>query len=255
MRPRLENDYHDDRRTRRTTAAAAATALVGGTLLAGGLLLNPAQAAEPVHEPLRDAAERQGVTLGFALTPGHLNDSGYREIAEREIDLVVAENAMKWDATEPSQGGFSWGRADQVVAFADAQDADLYGHTLVWHSQLPGWVEGLTDPARLRDAMYDHIDAVVGQWQGGFQGEARLTNTGQDALDPWELAWDFSGGETVAQSWGGDLTQTGAHVTVTGPSWQTTLAPGQSTTVGFIGAGEPAAVTGLTANGDPCTPA
>ncbi|MFV2144417.1 cellulose binding domain-containing protein [Isoptericola sp. G70] len=95
--------------------------------------------------------------------------------------------------------------------------------------------------------------AVVGQWQGGFQGAVTLTNTGDETLAPWELSWDFTGGETVAQSWGGDLTQTGAHVTVTGPAWQTDLAPGRSVSVGFIGAGDPAEVTGLSAHGAPCT--
>ncbi|WP_402376325.1 endo-1,4-beta-xylanase [Isoptericola rhizosphaerae] len=179
MRSRPENDI--DRRARRTTAAVSTVALAGGALLAGGMLLSPAQAAEPVYEPLRDAAERQGVTLGFALTPGHLNQPGYREIAEREFDLVVAENAMKWDATEPSQGSFSWGQADQVVDFAAAQDADLYGHTLVWHSQLPGWAESISDPARLRDAMYDHIDAVAGRYA--------------DDVDSWDV---------VNEMWEGD---------------------------------------------------
>jgi endo-1,4-beta-xylanase len=165
MRTEFEIDYHS--RRGRSVAALATTALVAvaGAALVGGAL-TPAQAAEPTFEPWRDAADDHGITVGFALSPGHLSDPGYRAIAEREFSLVVAENAMKWDATEPTRGSFSFGQADQVAAFATANDADLYGHTLVWHSQLPGWVESLTAPADLRDAMYDHIDAVAGRYAG-----------------------------------------------------------------------------------------
>ncbi|PFG42659.1 endo-1,4-beta-xylanase (glycosyl hydrolase family 10) [Isoptericola jiangsuensis] len=167
MRERFDNDFSPRRRRTRTVAALVTTALAtaAGAAVVGAALA-PAQAAEPVFEPWRDAADDHGVTMGFALSPGHLSNPGYRAIAEREFDLVVAENAMKWDATEPTRGTFSFGQADQVAAFAAANDADLYGHTLVWHSQLPGWAQNLTDPADLRAAMYDHIDAVAGRYTG-----------------------------------------------------------------------------------------
>jgi endo-1,4-beta-xylanase len=168
MRKQHEIVYQPPRSVRRRRAALAGSMSIAvvGAALAGGAFLTPATAAEPVYEPWRDAAAEHGVTMGFALSPNHLSIPGYREIAEREFNLVVAENAMKWDATEPSQGNFSWGQADQVADFAAANDADLYGHTLVWHSQLPGWVENLNNPAALRDAMNDHIDAVAGRYAG-----------------------------------------------------------------------------------------
>ncbi|GAA1971399.1 endo-1,4-beta-xylanase [Isoptericola halotolerans] len=162
MRPHPEIDFQP-RRTR--PLPVLATAAAAAALLAP-LALGPAHAAEPVYEPWRDAASDHGVTMGFALSPQHLSIDGYRQVAEREFDLVVAENAMKWDATEPSRGAFSWGQADQVAAFAESIDADLYGHTLVWHSQLPGWVESISDPVELRTVMHDHIDAVAGRYAG-----------------------------------------------------------------------------------------
>ncbi|GAB6938626.1 endo-1,4-beta-xylanase [Isoptericola variabilis] len=167
---RLDDDFspRPGRRRRRrapvvATALAAALPTVGAALV-GAATLTPAHAADP--EPLRDAAARHGRTIGVALSPGHLSQPGYAAIAEREFSLVVGENAMKWDATEPSRGQFSWSQADQVADFAETHDAELYGHTLVWHSQLPGWVSSLADPTDLRAAMTDHIDAVAGRYAG-----------------------------------------------------------------------------------------
>ncbi|WP_277212469.1 cellulose binding domain-containing protein [Isoptericola croceus] len=103
------------------------------------------------------------------------------------------------------------------------------------------------------DATCAAVYAVVGRWPGGFQGEVTLTNTGDVALAPWDLAWQFSAGETISQSWGGDVSQSGASVTVTAPAWRTELPPGESATVGFIGAGDPAGVTGLSSGGETCS--
>ena len=50
---------------------------------------------------------------------------------------------MKWDATEPQQGRFTFATGDAITDFARAHGQSVRGHTLVWHSQLPGWVAAL----------------------------------------------------------------------------------------------------------------
>jgi endo-1,4-beta-xylanase len=122
----------------------------------------PAQASQA----LRDHATARGKVIGTAVATGPLaNETAYRTIAAREFNQVTAENAMKWDATEPNQGQFSFGGADQVVAFARANNQTVHGHTLVWHSQTPGWVQSL-DATALRAAMQNHISQVAGRYAG-----------------------------------------------------------------------------------------
>lgn len=113
---------------------------------------------------LRTHAAARGKFIGFAAATGPLaNESAYRNIAATEFNQVTAENAMKWDATEPNDNQYNFGGADQIMAFAQANNQTVHGHTLVWHSQTPGWVQGLGASA-MRTAMQEHISTVVGRY-------------------------------------------------------------------------------------------
>ncbi|XRQ05567.1 cellulose binding domain-containing protein [Actinomadura welshii] len=83
---------------------------------------------------------------------------------------------------------------------------------------------------------------TTGSWQGGFQGEVTVRNTGTAALTAWRTSWTFGGGQAVAQAWGARVTQDGAAVTAANETWNGTLAAGASTTFGFIGTGSPGTI-------------
>ncbi|UBU14952.1 cellulose binding domain-containing protein [Nonomuraea gerenzanensis] len=76
---------------------------------------------------------------------------------------------------------------------------------------------------------------ATGQWQGGFQGEVTVKNTGTTPRSAWTVAWTFANGQQITQLWGGTLSATGSSVTVRNAAWNGTLAPGASTTFGFLG--------------------
>ncbi|MEK8226178.1 endo-1,4-beta-xylanase [Oerskovia sp. M15] len=119
--------------------------------------------------------------------------AAYAAVADREFNLVVAENAMKWDATEPQPGTFTWAGADEVAAYAEAQGAELYGHTLVWHSQLPTWVSDLGTATELRAAMTNHISQVAGATPiastPGTSSTRRSRTTGPGARASSSRSW------------------------------------------------------------------
>ncbi|MCX4852327.1 cellulase family glycosylhydrolase [Streptomyces canus] len=95
---------------------------------------------------------------------------------------------------------------------------------------------------------------VVGEWQGGFQGEIALRNTGTSAVSGWKLAFTFANGQTVSTMWGGTAAQSGGSVTVTPASYTHTIPAGGSVTVGFIGSkgATNTAPTAFTLNGAAC---
>jgi cellulose 1,4-beta-cellobiosidase len=89
--------------------------------------------------------------------------------------------------------------------------------------------------------------SITGSWQGGFQAQVAVKNTGSTTKNGWKLSWTFPGSQAISNLWGGSFTQSGASVTVTSASYDGTLAPGATTTqLGFTAngaSGSPSSVT------------
>jgi mannan endo-1,4-beta-mannosidase len=76
--------------------------------------------------------------------------------------------------------------------------------------------------------------ATSGQWQGGFQGDVKVT-AGSAAINGWSVALTFANGQTVSQAWNATITGTGSALTARNVSYNGALGAGASTTFGFIG--------------------
>ncbi|GAA3217606.1 endo-1,4-beta-xylanase [Dactylosporangium siamense] len=140
-------------------------AAAGAGALAVAVALGIASTADAAASTLGAAAAEQGRYFGTAVAAYKLSDSVYTGILDREFTMVTPENEMKWDATEPSQGSFSYGSADQIVSRAQSKNQRMRGHALAWHSQQPGWVQNLSGTA-LRNAMVNHVTQVATHYQG-----------------------------------------------------------------------------------------
>ncbi|MFC9330048.1 endo-1,4-beta-xylanase [Kitasatospora sp. NPDC057015] len=145
--------------------AALATAVLACTALGATLLPSAAQAADT---PLRDLAAAKGVYVGNAVAGGKLSGNAqYSGVAGTQFNSLTPENAMKWGSVEPTRGSFNWAEADQIVAFAQAHNQQVRGHTLVWHSQNPSWLtNGGFGATELRGILQQHIATEVGRYQG-----------------------------------------------------------------------------------------
>ncbi|MER5523973.1 endo-1,4-beta-xylanase [Streptomyces sp. NPDC002677] len=135
-------------------------------LVTGAALLFTAPAAHAADTPLRDLAAAKGKVIGTAVTGSKLTGT-YGDVAGAQFSSLTPGNAMKWGSVEPTQGSFNWTEADQIVAFAQAHNQQVRGHTLVWHSQNPGWLtNGTWTSAQLSSLLQNHISTEVGRYKG-----------------------------------------------------------------------------------------
>lgn len=149
-------------RSRVLSAAAIAAVTVVG------LAVMPNGAATAGDTGLRAAARGTGVKIGTAVNMDALaTDAPYAAAVAREFNTVTPENVMKWEVVEPTQGQYDWTQADKLVDVARRNGQAVRGHTLVWHSQLPSWINE-TDftKAQLRDLLRRHIFAEMGHFRG-----------------------------------------------------------------------------------------
>jgi endoglucanase len=82
-----------------------------------------------------------------------------------------------------------------------------------------------------------------------------LTNTGTTPISSWVLAWTFPGDQQVSSLWNASYVQSGERVTATAESYNSTIAPSGSVTVGFTGTykNSDAAPASFTVNGSSCS--
>jgi endoglucanase len=99
------------------------------------------------------------------------------------------------------------------------------------------------------------VYSLTNSWPGGFQAQVVLTNTGTSAIAPWSLTWTFPGDEQISSMWTASYTQSGENVTATNESYNATIAPSGSVTIGFTGTytNSDAAPTSFSVNGTACS--
>ncbi|KAJ7838128.1 endo-1,4-B-xylanase A [Mycena olivaceomarginata] len=93
--------------------------------------------------------------FGSATDNSELSDTAY----------ITPANSMKWDATEPSNGVFSFTNGDQIASFAKANGQLLRGHNLAWYQQLPSWVNSVPT-AQVGSVLTTHVTTVVKHYAG-----------------------------------------------------------------------------------------
>jgi endo-1,4-beta-xylanase len=73
---------------------------------------------------------------------------------------------MKWDSIQPKRDTFQFGWPDHLLDFAKNNSKIVRGHTLLWHSQLPQWVQQISDRADLKAVLEKHIATTMGRYRG-----------------------------------------------------------------------------------------
>jgi len=175
-------------------------AVTGGFAAASvSLALAMALPAAAAGSTLQAAAAGSGRYFGTAIAASKLSNSTYSTIANREFNMITAENEMKADATEPNQNQFNFSSGDQILNWASSNGKKVRGHALAWYSQQPGWMQNMSGSA-LRSAMLNHVTQVATHYKGkiyawdvvneafqdgssGARRDSNLQRTGNDWIE------------------------------------------------------------------------
>jgi endo-1,4-beta-xylanase len=134
--------------------------------------------------PLRTLAAQRGIAIGAATgsTFQRTDAAGdtFRAILAREFDMVWSGNFLKFSTLRPTATTWDFSWADSMVAFAQAHDMTVRGHTFVWHNQIPTWLTGgAWTPAQVDSILADHIATVMGH----YRDKIRIWDVVNEALN------------------------------------------------------------------------
>lgn len=79
--------------------------------------------------PYDKKAEGPKITVGDQVKAGIM----------KHYNMYVLGNELKSDHCNPAEGVYNFDDADKFVEIGKAANAQLRGHTIVWHSQVPQW--------------------------------------------------------------------------------------------------------------------
>jgi endo-1,4-beta-xylanase len=112
--------------------------------------------------------------IGVAVNAGFENNSIINSGTSAQQQAVVlpnfnqmtAGNIMKMGYLHPQENTFTFSQADEFVAFANANNINVHGHTLIWHAdyQVPAFMTNYSgDFAAM---LKNHVQTIVSHFQG-----------------------------------------------------------------------------------------
>ena len=134
-----------------------------------------ARQGESGPDSLRAHATARGLLYGAAVNPALLDvdgvaagntADGYTQLVQRQANILVAENAMKWAALRPTAQSFDFALADRLMRFAELTGDRVRGHNLCWHEALPAWFAATANKDNARKLLVEHIQTVAGRYRG-----------------------------------------------------------------------------------------
>jgi endo-1,4-beta-xylanase len=112
--------------------------------------------------------------IGVAVNAGNENNSiissstsaKQQAVVFKHFDQLTAGNIMKMSYLHPSEGSFTFDKADEFIAFAQNNGMSVHGHTLIWHSdyQVPGFMKNYSGD--FKAMLKTHVQTIASHFAG-----------------------------------------------------------------------------------------
>lgn len=141
---------------------------------------------------------RRVLPLGVAVRarPGQVYTEQERDLIRRHFSIITPESAMKWHHCQPEPGPYTFEKADEIVAFAEANQQKVLGHTLLFNrkNNYPAWVfsegEGKASRTLVEKRLREQVDTMMGRYQGRVYAWD-VVNEAVEEMEPYyrETKW------------------------------------------------------------------
>lgn len=162
-------------------------------------MCKPQVSRQPFHNNYQDTGSLKNAAsfpIGASINVRLLrSDSLYRKTILENFNSVTAENAMKWEATEPIQDNYNMSDADDLVNFALKNNLRIHGHNLAWYQGNPQWLENFKgERSDWQQLLRRHIQTIMNRYKG--------------KINSWDVineAFDGDGKYRINNIWGKHL--------------------------------------------------
>ncbi|MFG1734807.1 endo-1,4-beta-xylanase [Paenibacillus sp. 843] len=126
--------------------------------------------------------------IGAAVEPKHLSGV-HKELLDYHYNSLVAENVMKPESLNPSEGTYNFTNADLIRDYARDHGMNLRFHTLLWHQQGSEWMlkddQGhyLEATPENKVLVLQRLEAYIHEVVGRYKGDARDWDVVNEVID------------------------------------------------------------------------
>lgn len=104
--------------------------------------------------------------VGAAIEPSQIAaGQADADILRDQFGAITAENVMKPGSLAPTEGVYTFAAADSLLAFTEANNMTLRGHTLLWHRATPDYFFQGTR-AEIKARLEKYVTDVVTHFKG-----------------------------------------------------------------------------------------
>lgn len=106
--------------------------------------------------------------IGTAMDTQQISGKDKRadKLIVQQFNAVTPENVMKAEIIHPGWNEYNFHYADMLVAYAAKNNIKLNAHTLIWHSQLPVYMQHNQDADSVKQYFENHINTVASRYDG-----------------------------------------------------------------------------------------
>jgi len=159
---------------------------------------------QKINDPGCDQAQlfqKANFQVGVAVNMEKLfKNEKYRSIINSQFNSITAEKIMKPSLIHPQKDVFDFSETDKLIEYCKNSNKRLHGHTLVWHREVPEWMEHFKGNRTEWDQLLkEHIQTIINHCKGYIKSWDVINEAFNDDGSLRETIWLKNIGETYIE--------------------------------------------------------